>query len=83
LHLAGLNPDEIGVEVVFGHKENDQVKELIRTEALTLEKFENGKATYAADLVLDGAGVFDYAFRMYPKNSEFPEQNKFRMNRWL
>ena len=83
LHLAGLNPDEIGVEVVFGHKENDQVKELIRTEDLKLEKFENGRATYAADLVLDGAGVFDYAFRMYPKNSEFPEQNKFRMNRWL
>ena len=83
LHLAGLSPEDIGVEVVFGHKVNDQVKELSRVEELEMECFQDGKATYTARIVLDGAGVFDYAFRMYPKNAEFPTQDKFRMNRWL
>lgn len=83
LHLAGLQPEEVGVEVVFGHKTNDQVKELVRIERLRLESFQNGEATYSAHLVLDGAGVFDFAFRMHPCNGDFPDQDRFRMNRWI
>lgn len=83
LFLAGLKPEEIGVEVVFGHKTNDKVNALSRVEPLQLKHCADGKATYSARLILDGSGVYDYAFRIYPRNPDFPESEKFRTIRWF
>ena len=81
--LAGIDPEHIGVEVAFGHKINDRVNKLEKVEQLRLVSFENGLATYSAQIFLDGAGVFDYAFRIYPRNDRFPTPNRFRMTRWF
>ncbi len=81
--LAGIAPEHIGVEVVFGHKINDRVNKLEKVEPLQLSSFENGQATYTANIFLDGSGVFDYAFRIYPKNEQFKTPNRFRMIRWF
>lgn len=83
LDIAGLNPEEIGVEVVFGHKINDCVEKLESVEAMRFSGMENGQATYSARLVLDGSGVYDYAFRIFPKSEKFPNVSRFRMTRWI
>ena len=83
LDTAGLQPEEIGVEVVFGHKVNDRVEKLESVVAMKADSFENGQATYSAKIVLDGSGVYDYAFRIFPQNAEFPAPNRFRMIRWF
>lgn len=84
LDLAGLEPDEIGVEVVFARKKNEQVQPINKAVRMKAEHFENGQATYTAKLVLDGSGVYDYAFRVFPQNENFPNHhNHFRMVRWF
>ncbi len=83
LDTAGLEPGEIGVEVVFGHKKNDKVERLERVCPMEPGILENGQAAYVARLVLDGSGVYDYAFRIFPKNESFPNPNRFRMVRWF
>ncbi|MCM1169698.1 MAG: alpha-glucan family phosphorylase [Bacteroides sp.] len=83
LDIAGLDPGEIGVEVVFGHKVNDRVNKLESVCPMKLESAQDGQATYTARLVLDGSGVYDYAFRIFPQNEEFPNPNRFRMIRWF
>ncbi|MDE7072077.1 MAG: hypothetical protein K2O66_01765, partial [Bacteroidales bacterium] len=75
--------EHIGGEVALGHKINARVNKLEQAEQLRLVSFENGLATYSAQIFLDGAGVFDYAFRIYPRNDRFPTPNRFRMTRWF
>ena len=80
--MAGLKPEEIGVEVVFGHKVNDKVQELSLVRAMEPTAFKDGVATYSARLVLEGSGVYDYAFRVFPQHEAIDRQAS-RLLKWL
>ena len=82
IFLAGLKPEEIGVEVVFGHKVNDEVKQLSLVKSMEAGAFKDGVATYTARLVMEGPGVYDYAFRIFPKNGIFRERIGLRLIKW-
>ena len=81
--MAGLQAEEIGVEVVFGHKVNDKVQELSSVKAMEPTAFKDGVATYSARLVLEGSGVYDYAFRAFPKNAGKERGKGSRLLKWL
>jgi len=83
LDINVLADDDIGVEVVFGQKENDEVKEILFVEEMKLTDKSNGHVTFSCKIPMDRAGVFDYAFRMFPKNTLLPHRQDFALVRWI
>jgi hypothetical protein len=81
LFLAGLNRDDIGVEVVFGQKLNDEMKEILFVCPLAASSEDEG--VYAADFEMPTSGVFDFAFRVYPKNELLPTRQEFPIVKWF
>ena len=83
LDLSNLNASEIGVEVLFGQKENDKVEKIIFTKQLVLKEFEKSIAKYVCNFEILKPGVFDYVFRIYPKNELLPHRQDFCLVKWV
>jgi len=83
LNLNELSPEDIGIEVLFGHKEMDEVKEIFYNMEMKLISKDNSIATYQTEIFVTHSGVFDYAFRMFPKNPMLPHRQDFNLVRWL
>ncbi len=83
LNLNELSGVDLGIEVIFGQKVNDEVKKPLFTTEMTSEKAENGMVIFKCDIPASNAGVFDYAFRMYPKNTDLPHRQDFNLVKWL
>ncbi len=67
-----LSADDLGIEVLFGQKENDVVEKIQFRKELVLTRVDGKKATFSLEFKSEKSGVFDYAFRMYPKNDLLP-----------
>jgi len=83
LNLAGLSPEEIGLEIIFGHKEHDTIKEFTSVQNMEVKSVKEHTVVYACDIPLAQAGVFDYAFRLYPKHKLLPHRQNFSLVKWL
>ncbi|MEI6820481.1 MAG: alpha-glucan family phosphorylase [Bacteroidota bacterium] len=83
LNMNELSGSDIGIEVIFGQKVNDEVKEPIFIRELVAERLDNGHLKFICKLPAPTAGVFDYAFRMYPKHPELPHRQDFNLVRWI
>lgn len=83
LNLNELSGLDLGIEVLFGQKVNDEVKKPIFIVDMTAEKLESGKVVFKCDIPANTAGVFDYAFRMYPKNKDLPHRQDFNLVKWI
>jgi hypothetical protein len=83
LLLADLNPDDIGVEVVFGNKEGDVIQKIIGKHQLKLKSFNTKRAIYAIKLPLSNAGVYDFSFRVYPKHKLLSHRMEFPYVKWI
>ena len=46
-------------------------------------KVDGSKLTYRLEDTLKDAGVYRYAFRMYPNNPELPHRQDFAYVRWI
>jgi phosphorylase/glycogen(starch) synthase len=83
LDLNELSADDIGIEVVFGQKENDEVKEIMFIRDLKMMGRSNGYVTYFCEFSMEKAGVFDYAFRVFPKSSLLAHRQSFGLVKWI
>ncbi|MCX6270530.1 MAG: alpha-glucan family phosphorylase [Bacteroidetes bacterium] len=83
LDINELSPDDIGIEVVFGVKENDEVNAVALIKEFTLQKIDDKKLTFVCEMPLRTSGVYDYAFRLYPKNDLLPHRQDINLVRWL
>lgn len=83
LQFSKIQPENIGVEIVFGKKENETVTELFRRDTLTMTKVENKIAIYACNIPTTQAGVYDYAIRVYPKNELMAHAYEMDLVKWL
>ncbi len=83
LNLNELDPGDIGIEVVFGQKENDEVNFISHNQELNLIKAEGKLVTYACKVPLFKSGVFDFAFRLYPSNPLLPYRQDINLVRWI
>jgi len=78
--LSGV---DLGIEVLFGQKVNDEVKKPIFTYEMQAEKLNNGTIKFKCDIPANTAGVYDYAFRLYPKHNHLPHRLDFNLIKWL
>jgi len=83
LDLNEISPDDIGIEVIFGQKEMNEVKNIISKYEMEQIHSENNIVTFKTQVFVTRSGVFDYAFRMYPKNPLLPHRQDFNLIKWL
>jgi phosphorylase/glycogen(starch) synthase len=83
LDLAELSPEDIGIEILFGKKVNDEVKEPIFIREMLLTKADRNIATYTSDIPFNQAGVYDFTLRLFPKNPELPHRQDFSIVKWI
>lgn len=83
LNINGLNANDIGIEIIIGQKVNDEVKSIFRKEELYIKNQQKNIITYYGEVSSKNAGVYDYAFRIYPKNDLLPHRMDFPLVKWI
>jgi len=83
LDLSEVSADNIGIEVLFGHKEMDKVNNYFYKQEMQIKKINEKLVTYTCEIFITRPGVFDYAFRMFVKNPLLPHRQDFNLIRWL
>ncbi|MDR2907842.1 MAG: alpha-glucan family phosphorylase [Bacteroidales bacterium] len=82
IDLKELNPEDIGIEMIYGQKVNDQVNKLMGVNPLTLDKIEGSIATFKLLKDTHVAGVYDFAFRIFPTHPLLPHRQDFNLIKW-
>ena len=83
LFLNGINPEHLGLEVVFFRRtEGDDLEQRLITE-LALTEVEDHTARYECEIAPHMSGVFEYGFRLYPKHPDLPHRQDLEQVRWL
>jgi len=83
LNISGLDPTDIGAEIVMGNKVNEEVKKITFKSQLKLMASEEGKAKFKCEFPLEHTGVYDYAFRIFPTNSLLRYRMDFPLIKWI
>jgi phosphorylase/glycogen(starch) synthase len=83
LNTAELDGNEIGIEVLFGRKNNGSVEKIIHKTELDMEKTDKSSYKYTCKVPISNAGVYDFVFRMFPKSSLLPHRQDLRLVKWL
>ena len=83
LDLNELSGTDVGIEVVFGKKINDEVKEPDFIEEMTLDRAEKNIVSFTCNIPINQAGVYDFVFRLFPKSPLLPHRQDFNLIRWI
>lgn len=83
LYLDEIDAENIGLEVVFFKRLNDEDVELKFASAFELQSENGDLATYTCDVELDIVGVYEYGFRVFPKHELLPHRQDFNLVKWL
>ena len=85
LDIGELSPGDIGIEMVLIAKrkhEDDPVK-LISTHDLNMASSDKCHVTFECKIPVTQSGVYEYGFRLYPKNSLLAHRQDFPLMRWI
>jgi len=83
LKLNELNKNDVGIEMVMGQKVNDVVNKIIYRHELKITETHHNMVTFTIEMPTDRIGVFDYAFRLFPKNNLLAHRQDFSLMRWI
>lgn len=83
LNIGNLNPEEIGVEVLFATVDNKGKFHIQERYDFTPAYSQDGQAKYVATLNPDRSGLYQVAGRIYAKNSKLPHRQDIELVRWL
>ncbi len=81
INTRGLG-DSLGVEIVI-YKDQDGESKYFKREDLKVVKRDGEILTFELKDQLREAGIYRFAFRMYPKNAELPHRQDFAYVRWF
>ena len=82
LDEAGLN-DAVGVEIVTVHTDKDGVESIYSVEPMKMTAKNGNEFTFEGTHVLDNAGSYKSALRMFPKNENLPHRQDFCYVTWF
>jgi len=83
LQLEGLAAEDIGLEVVFFSRIDEERLKLEFKYELELTRQEGQRAWYHCKLDPELAGVFEYGFRAFPKSEMMPHRQDLPLVKWL
>lgn len=82
LDLNGLSAKDIGVEILFARKYDNEVTSIVHKQEL--EVSQQGKITvYECKIPIYRAGVHDFVFRVFPKSDLIVHPNEFPLLKWI
>lgn len=85
LDLQELSTDDIGVEILFINKrkgEEEFNKIIFRTELISVETV-NKQSVYECKIPITQSGVYEFGFRIFPKNPLLPHRQDFALLKWI
>lgn len=83
LKLENLAAEDIGVEILLGRKNADGRQELMFVFNLKLSHKNDNTAVYKREIPITMAGIYDFTFRVYPKNKLIPHRMDFPLVKWI
>ncbi len=84
IYLNGVQADELGVEVVFFSRVDEEALHLEFTQELQLQEVRDGVATYRCEIDPQMAGVYEYGFRAFPKSeAHLAHRQDLPLVKWL
>jgi phosphorylase/glycogen(starch) synthase len=82
LNLGDIAPGDIMIEMILGQKTNDHMVEPQSIRELNLTEVDGNLAHFIIEIETALAGVFDFAFRITPKNPLLPHRMDFNLVKW-
>jgi len=83
LRIPGLTVDDIGIELIAGNRTNGDIDKIQYKQAFKVDDFKDGIAKYSIEFPLKQPGVYDYAFRIYPKHPLLAYRMDFPLIKWI
>jgi len=83
LDLAGLSPEDIGVEIIFATSDKKGELHIQEKFDYSLAKFEDGVATFKVYVLPERTGMYQVGTRIYAKNALLPHRQDFPLVKWL
>jgi phosphorylase/glycogen(starch) synthase len=83
LDTNGISPEDIGVEIVIGNKVLDKIEKIYQISDLNKTKVIGSEVTFKCALKISDSGVFDIAFRIYPKSEFLAHRQDFPLVKWI
>jgi glucan phosphorylase len=77
--LAGLTPEEVGIEVLFAHNENNHVSHLVSKEPMKARKGVEQLYIYECRIPLQQAGSVEFAIRAFPQHPLLPHRMDLKL----
>ncbi len=82
IDLNEILPENIKLELIIVEEKNDKFK-ILQKENLKLINYENHVATYQGTVKPAKAGLYKYAFRIYPVHKYLPNRQDFPLLTWI
>lgn len=83
MKMNELSGEDVCMEVLFGRKENNEVKKIIFRKKLECVKTDNNNVIFRCNIPSEKAGVFDYVFRLYPEHPLIEYRQDVNLVKWL
>lgn len=82
LITPGLKAEELGMEIVFAKKVNDEIQ-MTGTATMSVEQTGENRLVFEYERAVNDPGVMDFAFRLYPKHELLPHRQDFPLVKWI
>jgi glycogen phosphorylase/synthase len=83
LDMNELSGTDVGIEILFGKKVNDVVKEPTLIKEMDVLRSNGDIVSFVCEVPIDQAGVYDFAFRLFPKNPLLAHRQDFNLVKWI
>lgn len=83
LDMPGISADDVVLEIIFGKKENDAVNKFVHVEKMNVTETNGTQVSFSCSITAEIAGVFDYAFRLYPQHELVEHPQTLGLVKWL
>lgn len=83
LRTGACEAKYVGVEIVFGEKADQEIQNVTDVQELKFVVEKEGVAEYEIQLPIARAGVFNFAFRVFPKHELLPHRQDFPLIKWI
>ncbi len=83
LNLNGIPASDIGVELVFASRSEDDNIKIRKVEELPLASEKSHRATYKGKIMVSFSGSFQYGIRYFPKSKWLLHRRDLPLVKWI
>ncbi len=83
IRLGDLNPEDVGVELVFAQTDKRGRLHIVDVQELKVVEAADGQARYQVDVLPDKTGAYQVGARIFAKNAKLPHRQDFECVKWL